>query len=330
MLYVNGYSISLDRREPGAGIDFISHAHSDHIAAAKNGKSIIASTQTVDLVRYIHEKKIAHYDFSKHGWIKLLNAGHMLGSKQILLDDYDSGKRTIYSGDYQMQRSIASEAIEIEQADNLIIDSTYPTPEVIFDEREVVEHGIQKWTTAMLAHGIVLFGAYAMGKAQELIAILNRCGITPVVSKKINAVNEIYASHGIALGYASAYKEGTEHEEMLKENFVGVVENSSMNSLALMLTKVYGKQVFTAIATGFAKEFKFSTDAQFPLSDHADFWQAVDYIDAVAPRNVYTYGKSAPEFALNLRKLGYNAEPFKTSSEQAALYNYNQNKLSDK
>ncbi len=326
MLYANGYSISLDRREPGADIDFISHAHTDHTSAARNNKSVLASRQTVDLVRGIHGKNVKHYDSSRHGWISLLNAGHMLGSKQIRVDDYESGKRIIYSGDYQMQQSIASERIEIDRADTLIIDSTYPGPEVIFDDKETVEDGIRKWTSAMQKHGIVLFGAYAMGKAQELIAILNAAGITPVVSKKINDVNSIYAEHGVKLDYVSAYKGIGDHEEELKRNFVGIVENHNLGALPYLLTNAYGKRVFTAVATGFAKEFQFPTDAQFPLSDHADFWQAVDYIDAVGPGKVYTYGKSAGEFAANLKKLGYDTQPFNAPKERAVLYNYNQNK----
>ncbi len=320
MFCVNGYNISLDRKEQGADIDFISHAHTDHTAAARNNKNILASGQTIDLIRRVYGKNINKYDLSKHGWLKLLNAGHMLGSKQILMDDYGTGSRIVYTGDYQMQESMASERIEIEKADIAILDSTYPTPDVIFDERAVVEQGIRKWTTTMQKHGIVLFGAYAMGKAQELIAILNDAGITPVVSKKINEVSAIYNAHGVKLDYVSAYKEQSDHEEVLKDNFVGIVENHNLGTLPYMLTSAYGKRVFTAVATGFAKEFVFPTDAQFPLSDHADFWQATEYIEAVDPAMIYTYGKSSYVFAENLKKLGYNALPFDHMKGNATPY----------
>jgi putative mRNA 3-end processing factor len=317
MLYVNGYSISLDRKEAGSNIDFISHAHSDHTAAAKNNKSVLASEATVDLVRHVYGKSVDSYSHSKHGWVRLLDAGHMLGSKQVLLDDYESGRRIVYTGDYQMQRSRASESIEIENVDEAILDSTYPSPGVIFDERETVERGIQKWAGAMLKQGIVLFGAYAMGKAQELIAILNEVGITPVVSKKINEVNSVYLKQGVKLDYVSAYREEADHNEVVKGNFVGIVENHNLGTLPYLLNNAYNKHVFTAVATGFAKEFKFSTDAQFPLSDHADFWQAVEYIDAASPKKVYTYGKGSVEFCANLRRLGYDSAPFENPNDGA-------------
>ena len=50
MLSLNGINISLDRRESGSDIDFISHAHSDHASAAKASGHILASSQTIQLI----------------------------------------------------------------------------------------------------------------------------------------------------------------------------------------------------------------------------------------------------------------------------------------
>ena len=54
------------------------------------------------------------------------------------------------------------------------------------------------------------------------------------------------------------------------------------------------------------------TDVQFCLSDHADYAQSVEYIDACEPRLVYTYGKGASPaiMANSLDREGYNAHPF--------------------
>ncbi len=53
---------------------------------------------------------------------------------------------------------------------------------------------------------------------------------------------------------------------------------------------------------------------QFALSDHADFSQAVDYINACGPKIVLTFGQRADVFAKNLSLKGYNARPLRDTS----------------
>ncbi len=43
-----------------------------------------------------------------------------------------------------------------------------------------------------LEKGIVLFGAHIIGRAQELIHILNEVGIDPLVDERICRANEVY------------------------------------------------------------------------------------------------------------------------------------------
>jgi len=308
MLHVNGLNIALDRKERGADLDFISHAHSDHVAGAKSAKAVVASNQTIELVNGTYGINI--HNSPKIENAELIDSGHMLGSKQLLINDEISGKGVLYSGDFLLQESMAAPKILIKKADVLIIDSTYPYPEVTFDERNNVESELQEWTLSALDSGIVLFGAYAMAKAQEIIKILNMVNVIPVVSKKISQINKVYEKHGIALKYASAYDPNSEYESMLSHNFVGIVENRNLESLASMLGCLYNKRVFTALATGFAKMFRFSTDAQFALSDHADFSQGLEYIEQTGAKTILTYGPNAKIFAHNLECAGLDARPF--------------------
>lgn len=46
---------------------------------------------------------------------------------------------------------------------------------------------------------------------------------------------------------------------------------------------------------------------QFAISDHADFPQSIDYIEATGAKYIYTYGSSDALFARNLSKKGYIA-----------------------
>ncbi len=309
MIYLDDFAISLDRREKDSDIDFISHAHSDHIAAAKSSDNVIASNETAQLLKVINGIDLKRCKESMEG-IKLLDSGHMLGAKQIRIER--DGDVVTYTGDFMLQKSSTCAHIQILETDTLIMDSTYCSPEIAFGSRDEIEADIQKWTASKLNSGIVLFGVYASGKAQEITKILNGVGITPVTSRKVSAINGVYNSNGANLSYASAYDPASDYESMLRDNFVGVVESHRLDDLAVMLAKVHGKRVYRAVATGFAKIFRFNTDVQFSLSDHADFNQSIHYIESADPKRVLTYGSNSDVFAANLSSRGYNAEPFRS------------------
>ena len=302
LLDANCCRISLDRRESGAEINFVSHAHTDHIASAKSG-GILASDATAELLSAykIRPKRLEHVP----EWIKLLDAGHMMGSKQIFVSDYDRGIDYVYTGDFQMQHSAIAEPIQTRKCDIAIMDSTYPRPEFRFDDRNEVEAAMELWIKQKIDRGNVLFGSYPMGKSQELVAIMNGFGIVPKVTPRIAEISGIHNRLGTRLEF-----EEYDPEDPPKESFVGIVEAGKLSKASESLSKSSQKRVYTAVATGFAKIYRMGTDVQFPMSDHADFWQAVDYINAVDPSIVLAYGPSQAEFAHNLSRAGFKAMPF--------------------
>ena len=303
-LHLGDYRISLDSRESEANVNFVSHAHSDHTGGISKSKKLIASDATRDLIeaRYGVRTELSPLPDG----VKLLNAGHVLGSKQLYADDSAHGYSLLYSGDYQMVGSAAAERIELKQADVLILDSTYPYPWLHFGEREETVRAMQRYAAAKMEKGHVIFGAYAVGKAQEIIRILNDAGITPAVDARVAGVNDVYGRHGVHLEYSPI---GSPEKEP-----VLVVESSKLGEFRSAVASRSGKRVFTAMASGWAKMFRFSTDVQFPLSDHADFQQALAYINACDPEVVLTCGGSAMLFARNLRTLGYDARPLERLS----------------
>ena len=312
MIQSNNRRISLDRKEPDSDIDFVSHAHTDHLAAVKSSKSVLASLQTIQLIEQAQGLTIQNR--ADHNGFRLIEAGHMLGSRQLCVDDCVAGNRITYTGDFQTVRSKTSNPIETIETDTLIMDSTYPEKFVRFDDKYEVESAMQDWTLKMLKNGIVIFSAYAMGKAQELIAIFNDIGIKPLVSRKISKLSSVYVKNGIPLDYSSAYDAESDYDSIIKDNFVGITDSRNLMQLKYGLELSHNKKVYTAMATGFAKIFKFNTDAQFALSDHADFQQSVDYIEATRAKKVLTYGPNAASFARNLSKEGYDSMPFNESA----------------
>ncbi len=315
MLSLKNYAISLDRNEPHADMHFVSHAHSDHIRGARKNKRITASNETIELINAVYGSDIKPENAAfGHAKIELLSAGHMLGSKQLFVEDYESGKSIVYTGDFQMERSDTVKPIETKMADIAIIDSTYPYAQVKFGSKEEVKENMARWVNKALEKGNVLFTAYRMGKAQELVKLLNNYGIIPLVSKDIDQINKVYIKHGIKLEYMSAYDEKLDCDDAVKGNFAGITDLRDIEGLAKALEKVYAKRTYTAMATGFAKTIRFGTDAQFALSDHADFSQAVAYLEEVQPKIVFAYGPNSKVMAANLARIGYNAFPLGLNS----------------
>jgi putative mRNA 3-end processing factor len=308
MIYLDGYAISLDRREHSSNVDFVSHAHSDHISAAKSSKSVIASSETARLLEVAKGIKIKECREQIAG-VKLLDSGHMLGAKQIRIESNNKGIIT-YTGDFMLQHAVTCKPIEMLETDTLIIDSTYCTPEIKFDPREEVESAIELWVRRKQSQGIILFGAHRMGKAQELTRLLNMQGIMPFTTEAIGKINSVYRESGIKLEYSCIEAEAGGAGFGL-ESAVGIIETHRLDEIASQISKNTGRRVFRASATGFAKFFRFNTDVQFPLSDHADFRQSLNYIETANPKKILTYGSNSEVFAQNLSKAGYNAEPFR-------------------
>ncbi len=316
-LHCGEHIISLDRKDKLANLHFISHAHADHTSAVNSKSNFISSEITANLIKTRKSVQI-RYTESMSG-MTLLNAGHILGSKQLYVDHEDLDGTITYSGDYQMQSSYVAEPIEIRNTDYLIIDSTYPDPRIEFDDKSEVTYTIQKYVKEKLERGSVLFQTYSLGKAQEIIKILNEVGIVPLSSRKISQINEVYNSHGCKLEYIYDSVYNPDVKEATRENYVQICEHNKFEEYKNAIYRRTGRRVYSAIATGFAQAMRFNTDVQFALSDHADFKQAVEYINACNPKKVYTYGSNSYVFAHNLSKSGLNAVPYSHGIIRAAM-----------
>ena len=82
---VNGKRVYLDpKNTDSTGINFVSHAHSDHLPS-KNGGTILASVETnaiSDLRGFKMENHVeSHEDYT------LVDSGHILGAKGLLFDE---------------------------------------------------------------------------------------------------------------------------------------------------------------------------------------------------------------------------------------------------
>src|SRR6202049_1116541 len=158
----------------------ITHAHSDH-ARAGHG-AVLATRETLDLMRLRYGENFAGttqavvYGQSVNlGVVRVTYrpAGHVLGSAQIAVEA--NGLRVVASGDYKNVADPTCAPFELIPCDVFITEATFALP--------VFRHGDPNAEIAKLLSSVALFperahlvGAYSLGKAQRVIALIRKAG----------------------------------------------------------------------------------------------------------------------------------------------------------
>ena len=82
---LHGAKVHLDpKRSVNEGINFVSHAHIDHLPS-RNGGTILSSYETKEIASLRGFKLDNH--ITEHPDFSLVDSGHILGAKGLLLDD---------------------------------------------------------------------------------------------------------------------------------------------------------------------------------------------------------------------------------------------------
>src|SRR3982074_908080 len=158
----------------------ITHGHSDH--ARPGPRAVLATQETLDMMRLRYgdnfagsTQAIAYGEKIKLGdvTIKCHPAGHVLGSAQIAV----SCKNTciVASGDYKDAPDPTCTPFEVVPCDVFITEATFGLP--------VFRHGDAALEVKKLLASVKLFperahlvGAYSLGKAQRVIALIREAG----------------------------------------------------------------------------------------------------------------------------------------------------------
>src|SRR6201996_7322623 len=184
----------------------ITHGHSDH-ARAGHG-AVLATQETLDLMRLRYGENFAGTSQAA-GYGESLNlagakvtfhpAGHVLGSAQISVEAGDL--RVVASGDYKNVADPTCVPFELVSCDVFITEATFALP--------VFRHGNPDEQIGKLLSSVALFperahlvGAYSLGKAQRVIALLRQAGhAAPIyLHGAMESITNYYANQGIALG----------------------------------------------------------------------------------------------------------------------------------
>ena len=310
----------LDAHDPQAtGTVFVSHAHSDHTEVHRE---IILSQPTSQLMRarlagewmehVLPFHKPWHFSGGEQACdITLLPAGHIFGSAMSWIKA--GNESLLYTGDFKLRPGFSAEKCEPRHADILIMETTYGRSHYQFPPTEEVIKGVIRFCREALDNDEtpVLLG-YSLGKSQELLCGLGDAGLPIMLHGTVHKLTKIYEQFGQCFPPYEKYEaEGARGKVLLcPPNVAG----------SAMLRNLGRTRV--AVLTGWAVDpncrFRYQAHAAFPLSDHADFRDLVEFVNQVQPKKVFTLHGFAAEFAQTLRDLGFDAQPL-SQEDQLAL-----------
>jgi putative mRNA 3-end processing factor len=167
--------------DPARPVDraLVTHGHADHARGGHGATFATPETLAIMKLRYATEEGAVPIPYGEsialpgHVHATWIPAGHVLGSAQILLEH--AGERIIVTGDFKRRADPTCPPFEVTPCDVLVTEATFGLP--VF-RHPPVEEEIAKLLSALAANPerCVLVGAYALGKAQRLIAELRRAG----------------------------------------------------------------------------------------------------------------------------------------------------------
>jgi len=306
---INEKRVYLDPKNSDAsGINFVSHAHSDHLPT-KNGGTILSSIETNEIASLRGFKMKNHVesldDFS------LINSGHILGAKGLLFDDI------FYTGDICTRDRGFLKGAKIPTCKTLITECTFGLPEFVFPKMEEIQKQVNELISELYGKGIpVILMGYQLGKAQTITQLFGHWG--PLYfHDSVKDMNSLHQKFGVSLNDGIGHSEAENTGLLEKKPWVMVAPMmSSKNKFILDMKSKYG--AVTIGFSGWAQSSRFSfgrrTDYSIPMSDHCDYNELVEMVIKSGAEQVYTIHGFVDEFAQQLRKIGINAQPLLENS----------------
>ena len=287
---------------------FISHAHSDHVGR-HNTTFFSETTMRLMEVRYGLKKKAVFHPrpmrevLEWEGWeLRLLPAGHIVGSAMLHLTRKSDGATLLYTGDYKLRAGLSSEPCELLPADTLIMETTFGVPKYAFppiDDTVAKMHAFVNETIE--AGGTPVLIGYSLGKAQEILRALAGSKHPVMVHKSVWEMTQAVAEQLGDLPDYQLFNAANARGHVL------VFPQGNHKSLPQKGVQNCRTAMFTGWALHASARYRYGVDAMFPLSDHADFPELLETVEKVKPRRVYLVHGYTREFAATLRARGYEA-----------------------
>ncbi|MEM6477300.1 MAG: ligase-associated DNA damage response exonuclease [Pseudomonadota bacterium] len=282
--------------DPGRAVDkaLVTHGHADH-ARGGHGETI-ATPETLAIMELRYNTREGAVPVQYGETIRLpggvdatyIPAGHVLGSAQILLEH--AGERVVITGDYKRRADPTCAPFQVTPCDIFITEATFSLP--VFTHPPI-EDEMAKLLKALELHPdqCVLVGAYALGKAQRVIAELRAAGHhAPIyLHGAMEKMCRLYEEHGVALGELRLVSDHTKEE--MRGSFI-IAPPSALNT-------TWSRRLpdpITAMASGWmrVRQRARQRGVELPLviSDHADWNELTTTIEEVNPAETWiTHGR---------------------------------------
>ncbi len=292
-IYVRPADMWIDPSTPQANV-LITHGHGDHARGGHQNVWATRETLAIMALRYGEPGRATHLAYGdrfehKGVGISFHPAGHVLGSAQILLEH--AGERIVVTGDYKRRFDPTCPPFEVIPCDILITEATFGLP--VFRHPDTAGE-ITKLLDARDANPdrCVLVGAYALGKAQRVIAEIRQLGDQSPIFLHGGMINmcALYESFGVALG---DLRPATEAKRDDMRGAIVIAPPSALNdSWSRRLPKP-----ITALASGWmrVRQRARQRNVELPLviSDHADWDELTATIADVNPAETWiTHGRT--------------------------------------
>jgi len=292
----------LDATKPKP-IGVVTHAHGDHVG---RHKTIVCTRETAAFVRQ-RSGHDAHYVTLAYGEpyrvgdleVTLRPAGHILGAAMVFVRGPHG--TLLYTGDCKLSPGLTVGGAEPCKADVLITESTFGTPEHRLPPPEEARAQLLRFARERIEEDVTpVFLAYALGKGQEVLALLSQAGIPTAAHGAIWNLLGPYRAAGHAFPGARRLARNGARKAAI------VTPPRYLDSAPVQASG----RIAVASVTGWGgRTIRRGIDASIPLSDHADFDELIELARRVEPDRAYVLHGYAEEFAAELRKIGIDAEP---------------------
>ncbi|MDB5626785.1 MAG: hypothetical protein JWR73_2587 [Tardiphaga sp.] len=273
----------------------ITHGHSDH--ARPGHGAVLATRETLDMMalRYGENfagttQAIAYGESVRLGDVTVSchPAGHVLGSAQMAVTC--GGTCIVASGDYKDAYDPTCTPFEVIPCDVFITEATFGLP--VFRHPDAA-HEVRKLldSVALFPERAHLVGAYSLGKAQRVIALIRAAGYdAPIyLHGAMEKITRYYEQRGVPLGDLRMVK------GMKKADLAGTITLAPPSATADLWTRRFPDPV-TAFASGWmrvrARARQRGIELPLVISDHADWDGLVATIGATGAGEIWvTHGQ---------------------------------------
>ncbi|QLG27031.1 mRNA 3'-end processing factor [Halorarum halophilum] len=298
----DGTRVVADASSPSGDVNVLTHAHGDHLFRASPGP-VVCSPATADIAR--HRRTNAIVEPGTDPRVELVSAGHVAGSTAAVVTDPD-GTRYCYTGDVSTRDRLYLDGFDPPDVDVLVVESTYGRPEYVLPSQAEVEGEINDWLDETMDCPVLLFG-YSLGRAQKLQVLAEAAGRDRVfVTDGVAGVNAAVEPHVDATFGSATF--GPDVDLGPGDALVLPRGRGTRDLVARLRDE---RDAVTAGFSGWAVDESFryrgDYDATFPLTDHCDFRELCELVEAANPDRVYTTHGFTDELAIELTRRGFEA-----------------------